>query len=177
MPSASDRAGLFRKSPCGASLSFPCVLLSLLPGLPAAHCFFASLPHLAIIARRPFWSHASGWAIKYTVLAQETPPHKPTPPILPRSGYRHEGWQGRRTLTSEHTEWKSKLRYCTSPADKKPDGTEPKGRWPWSNSVWLSDLWKCSEPPVTEKWSPRASQKRHQQVGCAGSRWLKRGAF
>lgn len=99
---------------------------------PSCSLFFASLPRLAIIAGRPFWSHASGWAMKYTVLAQETPP-QPTPPILPRSGYRHEGWQGRRTLTSEHTEEKAKLRYCTSPADKKPDGTELKGRWPWSN--------------------------------------------
>lgn len=42
--------------------------------------------------------------------------------------------------------------------------------------MWLSDLWKCSEPPVTKKWSPRASQER-QQVGCAGSHWLERGAF
>lgn len=99
---------------------------------PSCSLFFASLPRLAIIAGRPFWSHASGWAMKYSVLAQETPP-QPTPPILPRSGYRHEGWQGRRTLTSEHTEEKAKLRYCTSPADKKPDGTELKGRWPWSN--------------------------------------------
>lgn len=41
---------------------------------PSCSLFFASLPRLAIIAGRPFWSHASGWAMKYTVLAQETPP-------------------------------------------------------------------------------------------------------
>ena len=60
-------------------------------------------------------------------------------------------------LDSEHTDGKSELRHCTSPADRKPDGRGLRDGWPWSSEAWLSD---------PGPHGPCSGER--PQVGCAG---------
>lgn len=64
--------------------------------------------------------------------------------------------QGRIMPDSEHTDGKSELGHCTSPADRKPDGRGLRDGQPWSSEAWLSD---------PGQRGPCSGE--HPRVGCA----------